>query len=278
MGKKSGHKAQAQPAPPSAPTPAKDGYPPMSMQELLEKMNVVTTFNITTVKGGKRDCFQMPKSGAIEFYADAGDALEALQAAQAAAGGGVALELEAVPLGKAFSVAQGLMGLTTPVPTKLYFSRAVVAAVGERGIPEAMREDMRGAGPLPLFSVEELKSPGAMPVYLSYEDLTASWMRSGRPLEELPPAPEVAIDLRVLAASCLQDNQDYFKKLLFVAPRSSLRLYKELATRREASNAVRENMIAAKAIVDAQLADDAVSKAAHVDDAPPPLMSDVAAA
>ena len=66
-------------------------------------------------------------SGAIEFYADADDAKAALQSAQAA-NADLRLELEAVPLGKAFSVTQGLMGLRTPVPTKLIFSAAAVGA------------------------------------------------------------------------------------------------------------------------------------------------------
>jgi len=244
----------------------------MSVDELLEKMSRVITFNITALRDGRRDCHQMP-SGAIEFYADAADAQAALQEAQAAAKPGVRLELEGVPLGKAFAVTQGLMGMATPVPTKLYFAKSSVAEVGEAGVPEAMREDMRATGPFPLFSVEELKSPGAMPVFLSYADLTASWTKSGRAVEELPPPSEAVIDLRVLAASALQDDKEYFKMLLFIAPRSSVALQKELATRRE-GNSVRENMMAAKAIVDAQMAAEVVPTAAHVDDAPPALTAE----
>jgi len=242
-----------------------------AMQALLEKMSRVITFNITSVVDGKRDCFQAA-SGAIEFYADAADATEALQVAQSA-NPEAHLELEAVPLGKAFAVTQGLMGVSTPIPTKLLFSKATVAAVGEHGIPEAMRDKMRGTGPFPLFSVEELRSPGAMPVFLSFDDLRASWLKSGRPIESLPAAEDAAIDLRVLAASVLQDQQEYFKKLLFLAPRSAVQLHKQLASAREGEE-VRNNLVAAKAIVDAEVAAEIVPKVAHVDEAPPALTSE----
>eukprot|EP00966_Prymnesium_polylepis_P123551 2856475-Prymnesium_polylepis.1 len=52
-----------------------------------------------------------------------------------------------------------------------------------------------------------------MPVFLSYADLTASWTKSGRAVEELPPPSEAVIDLRVLAASALQVRRRVWEKM-----------------------------------------------------------------
>jgi len=248
------------------------------MEQLLDKMSRVSAFNIvSTRKDGRKDC-HLNESGNIDFFLDANDARAALQAAQAAhSDASVALDLEAVPLGKAFSVTQGLMGLRTPVPCKLHFCKATVAAVGEKGIPLGMHDKMRGAGPFPVFSAEQLISPGAMPAFFSHEDLAATWKRSGRPEEALPAPEDAVIDLRVLAASALQEARDCFGKLLFIAPRSSVALQKELATRDERRSSVRENVAAARAIVDAEMLPDVLGKAAHVEDSPPPLTAGVPA-
>ena len=78
--------------------------------------------------------------------------------------------------------------------------------------------------------------------------------------------------MRVLVASALQDDREYFKNLLFIPAQGAVQLHKELATARQDED-VRQNMTAAKSIVDAEVARAVVPKAAHVDEGPPALTS-----
>ena len=53
------------------------------------------------------------------------------------------------------------------------------------------------------------------------------------------------IDLRMLAASAMQGERTYFSKILFIPPRPTVLLQKELAAQAEGGE-VRRNMLAAK--------------------------------
>jgi len=249
----------------------------LTMPEVLEKMSRVMVFNVVVMlPSGLKDVFLMP-NGKIEFYADAEEAKAALSRARQA-NPKKSLTLESVPLGKAFSLVQGVMGMSTTVPTQLLFSSAIVEAVGESGVPETMREDMRGAGPWPLFFVQQLASPGALPFFLSRDDLAQTWLKSGRTLEELDATDVEVIDLRMLAASAMQGERTYFSKILFIPPRPTVLLQKELAAQAEGGE-VRRNMLAAKAIVDAERSSKSVALGSHIEnpDTPPALMPSVAA-
>jgi hypothetical protein len=56
-----------------------------------------------------------------------------------------------------------------------------------------------GAWQLPIFLCEELQSPNILPVFLSPQDLAATWEKSGRTKEELPEGITM-MDLRMLVA------------------------------------------------------------------------------
>lgn len=175
----------------------------LTMPAVLERMSRVMVFNITHVRSdGVKDVFQMPNS-LIEFYADSADAKAALERAKKS-NPKKRLELEAVPLGKAFALTQGVNGMSTAVPTRLLFSSTAVADEGDAGVPKPLRDGMRSAGPFPLFFVQQLASPGAMPFFLSREDLAATWLKSGRTQEALETAEVEVLDLRILAASAIQ--------------------------------------------------------------------------
>lgn len=125
----------------------------LTMPEVLAKLDKVMTFTISRVlSDGAKDACPSP-SGAVTFYVDSEDAkadLEALKAADST----LRLSLDFCALGRAFALTQGLMGLRAPGPTRLQFSRKLVAAVGDQGVPENLRERMRSAGPFPLFFCE----------------------------------------------------------------------------------------------------------------------------
>ena len=240
----------------------------LTQQEALTKLDRVSVFNIVVEKPGGRDVF-VPQGGTLDFFADADDARAALAAAREA-NPTLPLELEAAPLGRAFSIVQGLFGIRAPMRSALHFSKAVVDDVGYAGVPEAAREKMASAGPWPLFTTDAVRSPGAIPIFLSREELNACWAKSGRSLDSLPPLEECATDLRILIASTLS-VADNWQPLLFLPPKSTTLLEKELAQKRERQEQVMLNMQRAKAIVDAEDASAQVHLKVHADDEPPAL-------
>lgn len=198
-----------------AAAPPASGLRPLTMVEVLGKLDRVSTFNITRLRPDGSKDLHSSASGQLELFAAAEDARAAL-AAERLANPDALLELEVVPLGKAFSFTQGLLGLQPG--GKLRFSRAVLAETGDSGVPEALRERMASNGPFPIFTVEQLRSPGARPFFLTRADLCACWVKSGRAAEELPPLDETVSDLRVLVAETLH-TADAWASLLFMPPR-----------------------------------------------------------
>ena len=60
------------------------------------------------------------------------------------------------------------------------------------------------------------------------------------------PALYIPPNLTLTNPAVSQDEVGYFKKMLFIPPRSTVQLQKELATAQQQGVEVRENMLAAK--------------------------------
>ena len=173
----------------------------LTLPEILSKLDRVHTFTMVTVlDNGSRDACPTA-DGTLAFFTDPQDAkvaLAELKAKYEANGVEKALlDIEIVPLGRAFAITQGLMGLKSPVPAKLVFSKAIVAVEGEQGVPPELRSRMAGTGPFPLFLSIGLDNRAIMPVFLSRDDLADAWAKRGHPLEELGPSV-IVTDLRTL--------------------------------------------------------------------------------
>ena len=199
----------------------------LSMQATLDKLDRVRVFNIAlTREDGTNDACPSP-AGKLTFYADADDAKAALSELQALLPH-AKLRLETIPLGRAFALTQGLMGLRSPVPCQIQFSRSVTLQEGENGVPEELREKMRSAGPFPLFFLPGLGAPVVTPVFFAREDLAECWAKkSGRPLAELP---EVSVtDLRILIARTLQEPGQW-TPLVYMPSKAAVLLAKQIET------------------------------------------------
>jgi len=199
----------------------------LTMPETLEKLDRVEVFNLVRIlaDGMKDQCSNA--RGEIVFYTDAADAtadLEELKSAEP----GAKLRLEVVPLGRAFALVQGLMGLQSPIPARLCFSRSIVSAEGEAGVPEHLRARMRPSGPYPLFYSDAIGSSLVTPVFFSREDLLAQWLKAGNPAASVPAA--TVTDLRTVVARTLQEPGEW-KPLVFISLRGSTDLVKSLSDR-----------------------------------------------
>ena len=105
----------------------------LTMEETLAKLDRVKVFHVVRIlaDGMKDACAST--SGAVTFFADAADAEAAFE--ELRRGDPEArLRLELVPLGRAFALTQGLMGLRAPMTSRLQFSQSVVEAEGEAGV------------------------------------------------------------------------------------------------------------------------------------------------
>jgi len=256
-------KAAAAPKPDEAP----EVGAPLTMEEALTKLDRVHCFSIATVlsNGSKDAC--VSADGTLTFYTDERDARAALKEVQALKPESAkALKLELVPLGRAFAVTQGLMGLKAPLPTRLRFSRSVVAVEGDRGVPPALRPRMSGAGPMPLFVSHGLSTDVITPVFLTRDDLAEAWLKRGNDLHDLAQSV-VVTDLRVLIARTMQEAAEW-KSLVFVPPRANA----ELAQAIVAQGATERTMAQGFVKGDALLKEVAERVAVEDGDAPPPLV------
>jgi hypothetical protein len=235
----------------------------LTMPETLEKLDRVKFFNIVRIlpDGMKDTCAS--SSGEIYFYADAADATAALDELKRSEPD-ARLRLELVPLGRAFALVQGLMGLKAPSPTRLHFSRSTVAAEGEAGVPEHLRDRMRSAGTFPLFYAENIGSQRVTPVFFSRDDLLAQWVKGGNAAETLPPV--TVTDLRVVVARTLQEPGDW-KPLVLIPPSASAELVKALSETASSEAAIGHGFVRG-----AQLLARVEHEVALADgDVPPPL-------
>mmetsp|Transcript_45643 Transcript_45643/g.126684 ORF Transcript_45643/g.126684 Transcript_45643/m.126684 type:complete len:170 (+) Transcript_45643:129-638(+) len=83
-----------------------------------------------------------------------------------------------------------------------------------------------GAWQLPIFLCEELQSPNILPVFLSPQDLAATWEKSGRTKEELPEGITM-MDLRMLVAQ-MQTEDNPWRIVQFVGSQEAYELVSEL--------------------------------------------------
>ena len=234
-----------------------------TMAETLAKLDQVMTFTISRLlpDGSKDAC--PSKNGAVTFYTDAEDAkadLEELKAADPQA----KVMLDFTALGRAFALTQGVGGLRAPGPTRLQFSRKIVAEVGESGVPTELRERMRAAGPFPLFYSDKLGSEQFTPVFFTVADLHELFLTCGGDPSALPE-PTVT-DLRMVVARTLQEKGSW-EPLHFVPAKACEALTKELMARNEREQSHRKGFARGAAILHHLNHQEAVKSG----DEPPPL-------
>jgi len=235
----------------------------LSMPDTLAKMDRVMAFTVARLlpDGSKDVC---PSSdGSVTFYTDAAD-VNADLAELKAAHPDAKLGVDFTPLGRAFALSQGLMGLKPPCPMRIQFSRRVVQEVGEAGVPADLRSRMAGAGPFPLFFSERLGSEAFTPVFFTRADLNEFWANTGGAYEKAPE-PTVT-DLRIVVARTLQEPGQW-EPLHYIPPKASEALTKELASKADREAAVTQGFAAGTQRLKA------VAKAVAVEngDEPPPL-------
>ena len=200
----------------------------LTMQQTLAKLDRIIVFTLVRVldDGSKDAC---PFKGELQFYVDAGDAqadLAALQKENPEA----KLGIGHAPLGRAFALTQGLMGLKADAPSRLQFPRSACTAEGDGGVPKELREKMTAAGPFPLFYSDKLGNPSFTPVFFSRSDLSDFWTTSGAPAELKPEDHTTVTDLRILVARTLQEPGSW-QPLHYVPAKASAALAKEVTDR-----------------------------------------------
>jgi len=201
----------------------------LTMPETLAKLDRVMIFHIFKLcdDGSKDVCPSL--NGEVTFYVDAAEVraeVEALKATDAA----LQVGIDHVPLSRAFALTQGLMGLQAPgaIQMKLQFSKAITAAEGGAGIPEALREKMSGRGPFPMFYSDKIVVPNCQPIFFTRSDLAEFWVGAGGSPDAVPEP--VVTDLRIVVTRTLQEAGSW-ASLLYVPPKSSAALAKELIAR-----------------------------------------------
>jgi len=201
----------------------------LTMAESMEKLQGVRIFHIfRLLKDGAKDVVA-DADGVIAFYVSAADVQAALATLKQADTGTASLGIDHITLDRAFALTQGLMGLQAPgAKTRLHFPQAVVAAEGEAGVPEPLRERMRNAGPYPLFYSEKIIDPKCTPLFFTRSDLAEYWVATGGAADAVPE-PTVT-DLRVVIGRTLQEPGNW-ESLRVIPPSEAAPLFQELFAR-----------------------------------------------
>jgi len=126
------------------------------------------------------------------------------------------------------------------VPAKLQFSRAVIAEVGDAGVPEELRERMGGAGPFPLLYSDKLGAESFTPVFFTKSDLGEFWCNTGGTANNIPE-PTVT-DLRIVVARTLQEAGQW-EPLHYIPSKRCEALTKELIAKADKEKAVTEGFV-----------------------------------
>lgn len=176
----------------------------LTLEQTLGKLDRIMSFTIIRLLGSGLKDMAPGADGHLVFYVDARDAQAAL-AALKTAHPEAKLALDHVPLGRAFALTQGLMGLRTPAPSRIQFSQSVVEAEGDKGVPKELREKMATAGPFPLFYSDKLGNHSFTPVFFSRDDLGDFWRERGGPSDMKPEDHTTVSDLRIVVARTLQE-------------------------------------------------------------------------
>lgn len=214
----------------------------LTMPETLGKLDRVMVFTLVRLLAdGSKDSAPLD-DGFIVFFVDAADAQAALVELQKAHPD-FKLGIDHAPLGRAFALSQGLMGLKMPAPSRIQFAKGVVAAEGDKGVPKELREKMASAGPFPLFYSDKIGNPSFTPVFFSRDDLSDFWHEHGGPSEVSPEDHTTVTDLRILVARTLQEPGSW-QPLHYVPPKASANLSKQLMERIDVDKKVSEGFMA----------------------------------
>ena len=265
-------KAQQDAAAAAAAAEAASHVRPLSLKEVVAKLNTVPVFKVTNNETG--DIVPTPeKNGAacVCWYLDKQDAQVALaivEAKEPALAGRVALGMAPLGIALAMSEEWGTMasGHEMTQPMRLQASNAVLrGAKGEvEPLPERLRTTLNArTSSIPVFIMEALQSPSCSPVFFRRSDLVACWEATGRPAAAMPNTMTM-FDLRVLVVRMLSQKADW-RSLTFVGAEGSI------AAAEEENQDPRLQAAAAGAAAAQK------KRAVDAGDEPPPLEADPAA-
>lgn len=192
--------AQAERAAKAALDKPERGARTLTKQQVVEKLDNVPVFTIVEEASGAL-VGVTDESGetCCRWYADVDEAQSALVLTQHL-NPDLPLSLGVTPLGTAFALTSGWKATSSAHPLKLQASKAIVAAVAKE----------LGASPdgaFPLFGCDELRSPRLLPLFLSKEDLHATWRAMGRSAEAMPTELQVS-SLHTIGPSACKRRTD----------------------------------------------------------------------
>ena len=165
----------------------------LTKQQVVEKLDNVPVFTIVEEASGAL-VGVADESGetCCRWYADVNEVQSALVLTQHL-NPDLPLSLGVTPLGTAFALTSGWKTTSSAHPLKLQASKAVVTAVAKE----------LGAAPdgaFPLFGCDELQSARLLPLFLSKDDLHATWRAMGRSADAMPTELQVS-SLHTIGAS-----------------------------------------------------------------------------
>lgn len=238
----------------------------LSMADTLTKLDRVQLFFIfRMLDDGSKDACPSP-NGDVNFYLDAEDVQADMRKLQEA-DSTLRLGVDHTPLGRAFALTQGLMGLQCPARTRLLFSRRVVKVEGDACVPPAVRDRMKHVGPFPLFYSDKINVQDCTPVFFSREDMAEFFLSVGGDPNAIPEP--IVTDLRILVSRTLQEP-GIWAPLRYVPPKNSATLRNEVRQRAERDQRTADGF--AKGAQRMRAVQHAMAVADG--DEPPPLASD----
>ena len=200
-------------------------YPPLTLQEVVNKLDTIPTFHIVHANGQVFPNTDEDDEVAIRWYLDVDEAEAALGVLQAI-NPKVPLQLGVTPLGTAFAFSEGWQATPSEHPLKLQASRALTADLAQ----ELEAEPDFSA--LPMFTADAMQNSRVLPFWTTKAGVASTWVAAERDPAKMPEKLTV-VDLRQLVRMAMTGGKNDWSTLLLIASEKATDKAQELQDREE---------------------------------------------
>jgi len=185
----------------------------LSQQQIIERLNVFPTFSVMRVLPTKKEYVSLTFKDndsdkglrCCPFFSEPADCKDALQQTQEQYPD-MKLALGVLPLGHAFALAVGWATAESKAPFTLRGAPETAERLRSLLVGQLEEAHLPTHWHFPVFMCEDLNDSHSLPVFLTREQLAASWTASGKP--GMPTGTLVVTDLRIVVGELQKSAQE----------------------------------------------------------------------
>ena len=198
----------------------------LTQDEIMQKLNAVPTFCIVDEDENLVNLQTDEGEPAVRFFIDAGDAQEALEMTVVGSPELRSPHLSAMPLGVAFTACGNSR------PGARFVMQGPRRALDESEDEVRAQLEKQNIDPdgwlLPVYCADDFQTEQLFPLFFSKDDLTAGWVRAGKPESEAMFLITTVMDLRSLVLNMEHSDGMPWAIFQLVASKEAYALAREL--------------------------------------------------